>query len=85
MISNAVNDDDSPSPGGGSGVQWEDYDLSVKQRIDSMARDGDCAGLQAEFDTADANNDITMNRTGHNNARLMGYIDDQLDAAGCYD
>lgn len=68
---------------GGSGVPWEDYP-SVQSRIDGLAAAKDCAGLQAEFDTADANNAATEQRTGHNNADLMGYIDEALRSAGCY-
>lgn len=63
---------------------WDDYSSSVKYRIDSMAEVGDCDGLQEEFDTADLNNDATLARTGHNNAELMGYIDDKMRDAGCY-
>jgi hypothetical protein len=46
---------------------------------------GDCVGLQDEFDTADANDDLQRDRTGEGNADLMGYIDDKLDEAGCYE
>lgn len=65
-------------------VPWGDYDASVKARIDELGAESDCAGLQDEFDNADANNDATMNRTGHNNADLMGYIDEWMREAGCY-
>lgn len=65
-------------------VPWGDYDPSVQTRIDDLTDAADCSALQAEFDTADANNDITMNRTGHNNADLMTYIDEALELAGCY-
>ncbi len=65
-------------------VQWADYATDVHTRIDSMGAAKDCRGLHTEFDTADANNDRTMNRTGHNNASLMGYIDGKLREAGCY-
>ena len=44
----------------------------------------DCTGLQSEFDAADANNAATKARTGHNNAELMGYIDDLMRKVGCY-
>ena len=67
-----------------SGVPWGDYDASVRTRIDAMAVAKDCSGLQAEFDQADNNNAATMTRTGHNNAALMGYLDDKMRAAGCY-
>lgn len=66
-------------------VPWEDYDASVKERIDSMGSAADCSGLQTEFDTADGNNEATMNRSGHNNADLMDYIDEWLVIAGCYE
>lgn len=65
-------------------VEWEDYDPSVKTNIDALEASKDCAGLQSQFDIADANGDATYNRTGHNNAKLMGYIDEALQAAGCY-
>lgn len=65
-------------------VEWEDYDSSVKTNIDALEAAKDCAGLQSQFDIADANGDATYKRTGHNNAKLMGYIDEALQAAGCY-
>lgn len=71
--------------GGGEEVDWENYDASVKQRIDSLAESGDCALLQQEFDTAEANSDMQRARVGDGNADLMGYIDEQLEEAGCYD
>ncbi len=67
-----------------AGVPWADYASGVRVRIDGLANEKDCAGLQAEFDTADANNAATMARVGHNNADLMGYIDDAMRRAGCY-
>ena len=48
-----------------------DYNPDLHTRIDNMAASRDCTGLQTEFDIADANNDATRNRTGHNNSRLM--------------
>jgi len=65
-------------------VPWQDYDASVKTRIDELTEVGDCAALQAEFDVADANDDTTRARTGHGNAELMTYIDEALRLAGCY-
>ena len=56
-------------------VEWEDYDPSVKTNIDSLEAAKDCAGLQSQFDIADANSDATMSRTGHSNANLMIYIE----------
>jgi hypothetical protein len=65
-------------------VEWEDYDASVTVRIDDLQSAADCAGLQGEFDTADANNAATLDRTGHSNLNLMTYIDEALRLAGCY-
>ncbi len=70
--------------GADGGVPWNDYASSLKSTIDSLADAGDCSGLQSQFDAADANNDATMSRTGHNNAELMKYIDGKLRAADCY-
>ena len=72
------------SSGGGDSVPWGDYAPDVQSRIDKLASSKDCAGLQDSFDTADANNEATMKRTGHNNAALMTYIDDAMKSAGCY-
>lgn len=68
----------------GSDVPWADYASDLRGRIDALAAAKDCTGLQSEFDIADANNDATMARVGHNNADLMGYIDGVMRAAGCY-
>lgn len=65
-------------------VPWSDYAPSVRTTIDSLAASKDCAGLQKQFDTADANSDATTARTGHSNAKLMEYIDAALKTAGCY-
>ncbi len=70
--------------GGSTSVQWGDYASDLKGRIDGEAARKDCAALQTDFDDADANNDATVARTGHNNAELMGYIDDAMRGAGCY-
>ena len=65
-------------------VPWEVYAPEVREGIDAATEAADCAALQAEFDTADANSEATMNRTGHNNADLMAYIDEAMRTAGCY-
>jgi hypothetical protein len=67
----------------GDSVPWGDYAPSVKATVDSLEAAKDCAGLQEQFDTADANNAITQARTGHNNAALMSYIDHALRRSGC--
>jgi hypothetical protein len=65
-------------------VPWRDYAPAVKSRIDTLRENKDCRSLQAELNAADANNEATRSRTGHNNASLMGYIDWSLRNAGCY-
>lgn len=45
---------------GCSSVPWEDYDPSVKETIDRMAKAGGCPGLQEQFDIADQNNEATI-------------------------
>jgi uncharacterized membrane protein len=76
----------STAPGGGatSNVPWSDYAPEVHARIDGLLAAKNCRALQAEFDQADANNQATMSRTGHNNAALMGYLDVGMRSAGCY-
>lgn len=69
---------------GKSSVPWNDYSSDVRTRIDSAAAARDCSALQSEFDTADASNTATMNRTGHNNAALLEYIGGKMKDAGCY-
>lgn len=64
-------------------VPWGDYSPTVQTGIDDLTAAGDCAGLQEQFDIADANNEATMTRTGHNNADLMAYIGESLELAGC--
>jgi hypothetical protein len=71
--------------GGEPSVDWENYSPDVKTRIDQMAKARDCAGLQAEFNVADQNDDAQRARTGDGNADLMSYIDAKLREAGCYD
>lgn len=65
-------------------VPWEDYSPDVKQRIDTMGSEQQCDLLQQEFDRADAGNEATITRTGHNNADLMSYIDEAMRMADCY-
>lgn len=79
----APSDAESPAPDRVD-VQWADYAPDLQDRIDALEAAGDCGELQNEFDTADANNAATHERTGHNNTQLMKYIDEALRAAGCY-
>lgn len=66
------------------GVPWGDYAPGVQTRIDELKSTKDCTSMQAEFDAADANNAAMMDRVGHSNADLMGYIDAAMRSAGCY-
>lgn len=65
-------------------VPWKDYAPDVKARIDESGLKKDCKALQTEFNVADANNEATRKRVGHNNAALMSYIDETMRKAGCY-
>ena len=82
-------DDDAKDTGGGDtsvgAVDWENYAPEIRIRIDLMASEGDCVGLQREFDVAEMHDDGQRDRTGDGNADLMAYIDDKMQAAGCYD
>jgi|GEM_PF-2322150 hypothetical protein len=65
-------------------VPWSDYSPTLKNDLDALASAMNCQELQSQFDIADQNNQATMDRTGHNNADLMGYIDSLMQSAGCY-
>lgn len=67
-----------------STVNWNNYNHSVKERVDSNAINKDCTALQLEFDIADKNDNLQRKRTGEGNASLMGYIDQKMREAGCY-
>lgn len=65
-------------------VNWNEYgdQLSVIIRNDFYAKD--CQSLQDTFDLAVYTNPEHMAEYGHNNAKLMQYIDHLLEAANCY-
>ena len=65
-------------------VQWGDYSPDLKGRIDDLGAAADCRGLQEQFDIADQNSSITLDRTGHGNAELMKYIYAAQESAGCF-
>lgn len=65
-------------------VDWESHAPELKARIDKMAADGECKGLQEQFDIAERNNAAQRKRTGDGNDDLMGYIDQKMREAGCY-
>jgi hypothetical protein len=88
VIGFALRPNGSPSSGPQApavqGVQWRDYAGDLQSRIDGLAARKDCGGLQREFDIADAKSAETRQRTGHNNAELMEYLDNKMRGAGCY-
>lgn len=68
----------APSPQGPAPVKvsidWSDYAPAVRARIEAAYQRGDCAALQGEFDSADANGSVD----------LMRYLDAALEQADCY-
>ena len=64
-------------------VQWQDYTSDLQSSIDQQADDKDCAALLAQIDAAENNNDATIDRTGHDNAQLISYINAAIASAGC--
>ena len=83
-LTETESNEDAEPEGPATEVDWENYAPEVKQRIDRMAKKGNCPGLQEEFDVAEANGTAQRNRTGDGNSDLMGYIDEQLRLADCY-
>ena len=77
-------DDVPTAPPDAGGVLWADYAPTLQAQIDALAAAKNCDDLQEQFDSADANNQVTINRVGHNNSALMAYIDSKMRAAGCY-
>jgi hypothetical protein len=81
LVTEPATDAGSPSD---ADVPWENYDPAVRTRIAELFAAGDCAGLQGEFNVADADNAAQASRAGEDNARLMTYLDQLLRAAGCF-
>jgi len=54
------------------------YSMKVKNRIDQFAANGDCDGLQDEFDQAWKNDPLTQARYGTGSEDLLTYIDDEM-------
>lgn len=65
-------------------VEWEDYAPTLQSDIDALTAAKDCNALQEQFNNADSNNTATQERTGHNNAKLMRYLDEAMKTASCY-
>jgi hypothetical protein len=64
-------------------VEWTDYAADVRSTIDAMVAAGDCVGLQQQVSLAANDNALAMNRTGHTNAKLIGYVREQITTLGC--
>ena len=73
----------TPSTKAGPDVLWDDYAPNLRDRIDTLTLNTDCAGLQREFNIADSNSTATRRRTGHSNVDLMRFIEFSLGKAGC--
>jgi hypothetical protein len=70
--------------GSSDSVPWKDYTPGLQATIDGLKASKNCDQLERQFQNADANDAMTKSRTGHNNAKLMTYIDKALAEAGCY-
>ena len=71
----------SSSGGPGRDEMWSQFAPEVKTRVDALVAAKDCAGLQKEFDAADANH---KRGGGAKFTDLMKYLDSQMRDAGCY-
>jgi hypothetical protein len=67
----------------GEAVQWTDYPAELQVTIERHVAAADCDGLRTELRSANATNQATLVRTGHDNARLIAYLGDQLRALRC--
>ena len=82
MVTACGDDDDSSGgPADFDAISWPGgFAAQVQDRILSMARSGDCPGLQGEFAQADENNGLA----GRSTTELMSYIDAVMREAGCF-
>jgi len=67
----------------GEAVPWVDYPADLQPRIERLVGANDCAGLRTERVAAEASNRSVLQRTGHDNARLIAYLSDHLQASRC--
>jgi hypothetical protein len=67
----------------GEAVRWADYPADLRPRIERLVSTSDCAGLRSERVAAERANRSTFERSGHDNARLIGYITDQMTSIRC--
>ena len=54
------------------------YSTKAKNRIDQFTANGDCDGLQDEFDQAWENDSLTRAQHGTGSEELLAYIDDEM-------
>jgi thioredoxin reductase len=64
-------------------VEWTDYATDMQSTIEGLVAAGDCLGLQQQIAKAANDSALAMNRTGHTNAKLIGYIREQITTLGC--
>lgn len=64
----------------GAGVNWDQFPSNLQRNIDRAAAAGDCVELQDMFDVW-----INANQPGgRSTTEVASYINDQMDAAGCF-
>ena len=66
-------------------IPWGNYPPDTQRIIDEDAAAGNCEGLQDAFDVWADSNSTFIERYGEGNAKIMMYIDEALESAGCYD
>lgn len=65
------------------GVPWEQYAPQVRDRVDLAIESGDCAAMGDEFLSAEGGTEAHRAKWGEGNGKLMAFIDEAMDAAGC--
>lgn len=65
-------------------VPWSEYAPQVHDATMRAVGSGNCRAMQRAFDGAANSDDAHRARWGHGNTDLMGYLDQQMKAAGCY-
>ena len=65
-------------------INWSEYGSGLYTQIKRYEKYRNCQGLQNLFDLAVRDNKAHAKRYGHNNVKLMIYIDHVLRRAKCY-